>query len=324
MEKKDVLFCFKDISTYRSELMGWSILWIMMLHFTFKQIIPIGFIAQYGFAGVEIFLLVSGFGLYFSLEKDGNILHFYRKRLLRIFPTYYIIGIFSCFILDHDSFLNYLFRYTTIGFWTNGLFWDWYIPSLVMLYVLAPLFNALLTKNLFHLLGIVVVSCLVLAYILIDRDDILDRAHFFFLYRIPAFIFGMVCAYWCKKGISPKYYFYILIAGLPFFALLYPHHHEIYNYKYFSLIFLLPFFTLAFLLISKNIKFINPFMSAMGKASLEIYLIQAMFFSAILRGLLPVNPAWHDATTVLLIIISTLLGLLAHWLIDKSGILRLL
>ena len=74
----------KDISTFRSELMGWSILWIMMLHFTFNQIKPLGFIAQYGFAGVDIFLFVSGFGLFYSLNKDHNLVSFYRKRLLRI------------------------------------------------------------------------------------------------------------------------------------------------------------------------------------------------------------------------------------------------
>ena len=83
-----VTFEIKDISTFRSELMGWAIVWIMMLHFTFTQIKPLGFIAQYGFAGVEIFMLVSGLGLFFSLDKDINIGHFYRRRLLRIFPTY--------------------------------------------------------------------------------------------------------------------------------------------------------------------------------------------------------------------------------------------
>ena len=59
------IFELKDISTYRAELMGLAIVWIMMLHFTFTQIKPLGFIAQYGFAGVEIFMFVSGFGLFF-------------------------------------------------------------------------------------------------------------------------------------------------------------------------------------------------------------------------------------------------------------------
>ncbi len=83
-------FSIKDISVYRSELMGWAILWIMMLHFTFTQIKPFGFIAQYGFAGVEIFMLVSGYGLYFSLEKDSRLLRFYKKRLLRILSLIHI------------------------------------------------------------------------------------------------------------------------------------------------------------------------------------------------------------------------------------------
>ena len=68
--------------------------WIMILHFVFYSIVPLGFVAQYGYAGVEIFMFVSGFGLYFSLDKNPSLLIFYRRRLLRIFPTfptYYII-----------------------------------------------------------------------------------------------------------------------------------------------------------------------------------------------------------------------------------------
>ena len=51
------VFDLSDISKYRSDLMGWAIVWIMMLHFTFITIKPLGFIAQYGFAGVVIFML---------------------------------------------------------------------------------------------------------------------------------------------------------------------------------------------------------------------------------------------------------------------------
>ena len=73
------LFELNDISTYRAELMGWAIVWIMMLHFTFNQIKPLGFIAQYGFAGVEIFMLVSGLGLYYSLEKNNKIIPYFKR-----------------------------------------------------------------------------------------------------------------------------------------------------------------------------------------------------------------------------------------------------
>ena len=105
----NTFFNIRDISVYRFELIGWSILWIMMLHFRFNQINIFGFVAQYGFAGVDIFMLVSGFGLYFSLNQHKNILHFYKKRLLRIFPTYYLLGIIPSLSFYHDSLGEYLF-----------------------------------------------------------------------------------------------------------------------------------------------------------------------------------------------------------------------
>ena len=311
----------KDISTYRSELMGWAILWIMMLHFTFNQIKPLGFIAQYGFAGVEIFMFVSGLGLYYSLEKDHHLIHFYRKRLLRIFPTYYILGIFASIFLFSDNLLTYLFRYTTIGFWIGREYWEWYIPSLVVLYIIAPFLKTLIDKHKYLTIGIFTVIILGLALYLIDKEQ-MDRSHFFFLYRIPAFIFGMICANWVKNSISSKYFFIILALGLPFFVYLFPLHHQVYNYKYFSLIFLLPCFLLVFLMISKAIKIVNPILSQMGRASFEIYLIQCIFFSMTLRGMISVPPTWHDTLSVGLIIISSLLGIALHWLIDKSGIQR--
>ena len=318
------LFTFKDISTYRSELMGWAILWIMMLHFTFTQIKPLGFLAQYGFAGVEIFMFVSGFGLYFSLDKDSNLLHFYKKRLLRIFPTYYILGIFASILLYNDSVVTYLFRYTTIGFWTGGVYGEWYIPSIVLLYLLAPLFKELYHKKLFIIIISVCCICLLASYYIIANEYITKgEPHFFLLYRVPAFIFGMACAYWIKNRISEKYYYFLLLAGIPFFILLFPHHHEIYNFKYFSLIFLLPIFILCFTFISKLIPPVNPLISSVGMASLEIYIIQGMFFHAILTGLIIIPAEYHDLISILLIIISSLLGIMVHWLIEKVGITRL-
>lgn len=321
---KDITFSIKDISTYRSELMGWAILWIMMLHFTFTQIKPLGFIAQYGFAGVDIFLFVSGFGLFYSLDKGNSILIFYRKRLIRIFPTYYIIGIFASIFLFGDNLLTYLFRYSTIGFWTGGVYWEWYIPSLVVLYIMSPLLKFLIDKRFFYIIGVILACIFGLAFYYIVQWQDLDRSHFFFIYRIPVYIYGMICAYWIKEGFSKNYYFIFLTIGIVLFIFLFPLHHQLYRYKYFSLLFLFPCFTLFFTLISKYVKIFNYIMSKMGKASLEIYLIQGIFFTATLRETISVPPAWHDTLTIGLIIISSLLGISVHWLIEKSGIHRLL
>ena len=201
-------FTLNDISTYRSELMGWAIIWIMMLHFTFTQVKPLGFVAQYGFAGVEIFLFVSGFGLFFSLDKNHSNKDFYLKRILRIFPTYYILGIFASIFLYHDDIFTYLFRYTTIGFWTGGCYSEWYIPSIVCLYLIAPLLKKLLTWKKQIIITAICLICFVAAFFLISNKYITKgEPHFFLLYRIPVFIFGMECAYWLKKEFVGKPFF---------------------------------------------------------------------------------------------------------------------
>ena len=132
----------------------------------------------------------------------------------------------------------------------------------------------------------------------------------------------MACAYWLKHSVSNKYYIFILILGIPLFSILFPYHHQVYNYKSFSFLFLLPTTTLIIILISKYIKVINPITSIMGKASLEIYLIQSMSYFQINGGHIVIAESLHDIITIALIILSSLLGILIHWLIDKSGILR--
>lgn len=334
-------FDIKEISTYRSELMGLSILWIMMLHFTFTQVTPLGFVAQYGFAGVDIFMFVSGLGLFYSLDKNSDPLQFYKKRLLRIFPTYYIIGFFDNIIVEHDSFLTFLFRYTTIGYWTGHIYAGWFIPSIIFLYLVAPLIKYVIDKKWFVLTTIAIVLTFVSAYYFADKEHILDRSHFFLLYRIPAFVFGMVCAYWIKNGKPVRWYYYVMLIGVPFFIWFFPQHHQVYNFKYFSLAFLMPLFVLCFTMLSKYTSFIkhkhdelcmmhyascmmHDALKKMGQASLEIYLIQGIFFTFVIEGKTAAYPAWHDTLTIGMIIACTALGIAAHWLIDKMGFQRLL
>lgn len=315
-------FHLKDISTYRSELMGWSILWIMLLHFTFNQIKPLGFIAQYGFAGVDIFIFVSGLGLFFSLDINNNPISFYRKRLLRIFPTYYIIGFISNLLLNHDDIYTFLFRYSTIGFWIGKEYAEWFIPSIIILYFIAPFIKKIVDKRWYLFIYVIIVCIYVTSYYFADKDNLLDRSHFFILYRIPVFIYGMICAYWIKYNMSSKYFFFILLLGIPFFIYLFPFHHQFYNFKYYSLTFLLPIFVVFFILLSKYIRCLSPIIEEMGKASLEIYLIQGIFFTFVLNGATSAYPEWHDTLSIFIIITSSLIGIAVHRIIEKSGLLK--
>lgn len=71
---------FKHISLYRSALMGVATIWIMLLHgyelYKYISIPLISTFAKRGNVGVDIFLFLSGFGLWFSLSNDKNLSHF--------------------------------------------------------------------------------------------------------------------------------------------------------------------------------------------------------------------------------------------------------
>ena len=162
------------------------------------------------------------------------------------------------------------------------------------------------------------ISILAITLFLIDQHEILDRVHFFFLYRIPAFILGMVCAFWIKNNISTKYYYAFLLAGIPIFCYFFFFLHQLYNYKYFSLLFLLPFFTIFFIVISKNINRFNPIIRAIGNASLEIYLIQSILFYALTNDLVIIPSVWHDTITVSLIFLCSIIGIIIHWAMSKA------
>lgn len=294
----------EDISTYRSEMMGWAILWIMMLHFGFVTIMPLGFVAQYGYAGVEIFMFISGFGLFFSLERTNSIWEFYCRRLFRIFPVYYIIGLISSILIFHDSLFNYLYRYSTIGFWLNGIYGDWFIPSIFVLYLLAPFFKYIGIRG----QTIIAVLFLLISYLLVEENDVIDGEHYFLLYRIPAFLYGMICGRWLQLKGNMNRYFLVLLVCLPIFVWLYPQFHDVYRYKYFSVLFMMPTFVWVFVIISKNASFLNPVVRRMGESSLEIYLTQGLFFVLFVRDYI----SRSDFTTFILIILCSISSYMLH------------
>ena len=84
------------LSKYKNELYGFSIIWIILFHGIIlkkcalpKSLKIIENFLKHGNLGVEIFLFLSCVCLYFSMRSDNNILNFYRKRLIRIFSSFF-------------------------------------------------------------------------------------------------------------------------------------------------------------------------------------------------------------------------------------------
>lgn len=117
-------------------------------------------IASVGFHAVAVFLILSGFGLTYSLarigEPEGGWLGWYRGRLLRLFPMYWLahfVYLLSPFVsrpepIDYRFFLSLLgdrvWPVDTIFYYINPAWW--YFGLLVELYLVFPFLFRLLQK----------------------------------------------------------------------------------------------------------------------------------------------------------------------------------
>ena len=80
-----------DISRYRGELMGLAMLFVMLFHVWMPKSNPMYGFVRCGNVGVDIFLLLSGVGLWFSWTKNPSLKHFFLRRYLRVYPVWIII-----------------------------------------------------------------------------------------------------------------------------------------------------------------------------------------------------------------------------------------
>ncbi|WP_018277102.1 acyltransferase [Teredinibacter turnerae] len=136
------------ISKYRAAIMGFSILWIMFFHSKIDipdawYFWPVDTLKSAGYAGVEMFFLLSGVGLAFSFEKGTPLLAFYKKRLLKIVPIFLFFSCVMFAIVYHNkdySLFRLIGKITGLDLFLagSGSFF-WFIPALLMFYAVSPL-----------------------------------------------------------------------------------------------------------------------------------------------------------------------------------------
>ena len=144
-------FNWNLISRFRAEIMGVAIILVLICHsdsFSWggaqalvKQLIPALAV------GVDIFLFVSGVGLYFSMKKNSNMLSFYKKRFLRVVPEFLIVSVASYAIIDalrKNDFVwsEFLIKVSGIrgaflkNSGDNGMVW--YVILIIIMYAFYP------------------------------------------------------------------------------------------------------------------------------------------------------------------------------------------
>lgn len=215
METKKTGFLLENFSTYRNAIYGVAALWVMMFHGTILKLIifpeslsKLKVIFNMGHVGVDMFLFLSGMGLYQSFRRDSRIGHFYYKRLIRIFIPFLLIAlpqfIRECLIVRVD--IPVFFQMvTTLSFWTRQIHGSdlWYVAAILVFYLLYPLIYKFIFREekgqlerTLSLIAIVVAGIVALYYARRDLYDNWDIA----LTRLPVFLLGC----WAGKPIAEK------------------------------------------------------------------------------------------------------------------------
>lgn len=290
-------FNIQDISKYRSALMGIAMLLVVWHHLPMGvPSIIVNTLKGHAGWGVDIFLFLSGIGLYCSAHKKFTLKSYYIKRFIRIFPVYAFIILCTDIITGHFNLSAFFYKVTTIGFWIGKNSFEWFIPTIVGLYLIFPIFYYIIKYN----KGILFATILTIAiYIYISLLP--EHSNFQLYFRIPVFLCGVVCGYLLTQDLSNKQYLEIkiLFAILLLIGLIMCGYslHKYYNpslpitdFRYNDMKvngwLFRPYFFItpgACLLIASILKYMHrtiiDFLSLIGKMSMEVYLLHLLFIS---------------------------------------------
>ena len=230
MEKRDITW--GSFSSYRNEIYGISIISIMIFHFSENVVqadlhgsIRLLFGLYYDWVrsiGVEIFLFLSGMGIWFSLSGHyEGYLSFLQKRVNRLLLPYFLVGIPLWFLKDlvisASGWKQFLMDLSFLSFFLQGKKTLWFILLIFLLYLISPpLFQILTFKKdlaipvgrvLFLLLLIVEISFCVW---LQNVHPVFFKRTEIALLRIPAYLSGMYCGKWIQETKAFHFSFFIL------------------------------------------------------------------------------------------------------------------
>lgn len=156
------------------------------------------------------FLFLSGFGLYYSFRKNGDLRKFYTKRVNRVLLPYMIMGLpfFLLGLITGDiSVSDFLLKFTSLYFWFYGNDGMWYISMSLALYFIFPVAFKLLFVQQKELIVVartllIIMTCAFVCFALCNFAP-----HYYNMLQIgitkaPMFFIGMLVGWYSCLGRS--------------------------------------------------------------------------------------------------------------------------
>ena len=302
---------YSIISKYRTQIMGIAVLWIAILHATmWFPIEPINWLFKaLGQNGVDIFLFLSSFGLYYSWQRDPDTKNFLKKRFLRIIPVFIPVALFRCYYLRYDLFQSFL-TITALEFWINTGRSVWYISAIIVLYLITPIYLKKFENNERKLTMLSIVSSFIIGALFFKTG------YTVFFCRVPIFFLGFYIGYlaYNQKEISKfnlVIYILMFVVGFGIYRYLFSYVNEtvlwdygLYWYPMFIIIIPFCLFFSYFFSLCKEYRFplINDLFHKIGTVSLEFYLLHELMIK-IVPNIITVNPYYSAYGIILNVVI---------------------
>lgn len=326
-------FTFEILSKYRNFIMGIATITILMFHILNNSIVFNGRLVSFpryifkviGSSGVDIFLILSGIGLYYYFKKNNNLKKFYLKRYSRILIPYVIICslayiIRNIFFFD-QGVINIIKDFFFISFFTRGSVWFWYIFALIVLYGIFPYiynyFDSSKDDNtLFSRYIGLITFLLVSVYLLRIEVPFYYNNIQIFLLRIPAFVTGVYLGNlsYNKKEMKSGHFLALIGGVLTVFLL--AKVKSIYgtrllltvlNMSMCIILVLIMELLSKYKVINKIITILKKSVELIGNYSLEIYLFQVILIDYFTRSNMCVCTVKNGVILVALIIILSVI-----------------
>ena len=187
-----------NISRFRAEQMGAAMLFVILFHVALDRGDPFYGLRRCGNVGVDIFLFLSGVGLWFSWVKTPDVLRFYRRRLLRIVPTWIVVAT-AFYLPDYLGARRFsrslvdLIGDITINwdFWLHDELTFWYVPAIMALYLVAPWYMRLVqSRPVYRWLPLLMVIWCVMVQWVLPIHHAVGHIEIFWS-RVPIFFIGI-------------------------------------------------------------------------------------------------------------------------------------
>ena len=228
---------------------------------------PLAFLFENGDIGVEVFLFISAYGLGHSWLSN-SLFVFYQRRIKRIYPMYLLFLLLASFFIHqtdilHHYWLKQILCVPVFEHGVNNI--EWFIPSLLFLYLLYPLFYSLVNwstkikwgKYIFY--TIIVYSTYISSIYL---NPLMT-------YRIPVFIMGIYTFVLLRHNDKDGLYRMFILSALLGFV---TYKNDMMGTLCIPMILLM----LSFISLDSIPTYIYNGISFVGKHSLEIYLAQML------------------------------------------------